>query len=622
MFETIDPSAVDADRPVSDWIGKTSLANIGALAERGAGGGYVWTVQESGDNGQSQPSGVSTHPDYWYSIPFLVTAQPYQRQVRVTLLVTATAPGVRVRLWCEGAVDGVSLPVTGTNVTVTRTVTMPRTSTGADFRCAVLLQSVVGSSLDTGVLTEATPRYLSSDTNTAPADRMATHTLVELTATSAATSEARGWQGTKRYHTIRGADVSGDQWEVWPSPDPSLVASGVLTGINLEVFELGTLTLKSMQVAAVTGEVRGMPALADSDAGTPVRAEYLTRTAQALRGLLLTPQLAWVGGVGGVSRSTGYAVGTGTIPYRLWGAWVTRDISPVVLLRTAVRARTGCAGVVVSVMYASAVQPLLELDFDDGTDVVTVTAGTSIEGASNRDQPSDRGTMHWRHAPLTRDQSSAQDLGLHGAELTGYDNDTARLRWVSVPVRWPEGITPAVDDLVRLQVSIAADAPVYIAAVTVRELLEDRWIPQMSSPQIVPLREMVAPSWDAFVDRQSTAFGRLLRCVYSEWSESDPLSSADGNSGVGVLALRYRTSPDLPSGTVLQLTVDAESSSGAGSVTLAVDATTSAIAVTTRAVYTTTIAVASDTLYTVGVAIAAATAFGSLSVYLMRIEEV
>jgi hypothetical protein len=45
MFEVIDPSVTVTGRPISQWIGDVTRQNVIELAERGAGGGYVWSVQ-------------------------------------------------------------------------------------------------------------------------------------------------------------------------------------------------------------------------------------------------------------------------------------------------------------------------------------------------------------------------------------------------------------------------------------------------------------------------------------------------------------------------------------------------------------------------------------------------
>jgi hypothetical protein len=108
--------------------------------------------------------------------------------------------------------------------------------------------------------------------------------------------------------------------------------------------------------------------------------------------------------------------------------------------------------------------------------------------------------------------------------------------------------------------------------------------------------------------------------VYSEWG--DPLCAFTlPLATVSVLTTEYRTSPDLPAGTVLRLTSDAEATAGG---TLTISFNIGGAPVTSvhgvRGVLTADLAIASDTVYTLTVTALFAGAVANI--YLLRIEEV
>ena len=627
MFEEIDADAVAVDAALPDWFGQRIRGNVLALADRGPGGGYTWSRQAGGGLVtlvESLPSPVSTHPDVWYSIPFTVAPSPFQTSIRIIVRGTVAGAGVNVRLWCEGAVSGASAAWTSGS-SRTLTVAIPRRGAGDDLRCALLVKSEVGSLVDSDALLSATDRFLTAATAAAGSVRRATHQLVELTTTGTG-SELYGVQGETRYHAIRAQNnATEDEFEVWPRPDRSLQAGTAVTGITASVYALGTLTLASIQVATITGQVLGIAAVSATSPSQFVRAEWLSRLARSARALLVQPQYAWIGGVAGVTRSTGTTSTAQTaIPYRLWGALVSGNTSPVVVLQTAMRARSGVGGVVVVLMYSSGSALNVTVDFDEGTADASVELGASPGYATDRDRLSDPGTLHWRHSTLTRDQCSSQDLGVHGTELAGYDCDTARLTLVRIVTPWPSGYTPTPGALVRVKVSASCDGDAYIASQTVFELVTDTaaLVPQMVSPSIMPLQEILAPSWAAMKDRLDAGYARLLRCVYSEWG--DPLCAFTPSlATVSVLTLEYRTSPDLPAGTVLRMTSDSEATTG-GTLTLTLtDGVSSDTSVHgARGVLTADLAVTSDTVYTLGVTALLAGGGSVGNIYLLRIEEV
>ncbi len=93
MFEFINSDALAVDEPVADWIGKRLIANAEALAERGWAASYAWSNEDPKDVSISV---LSTHPEYWYSVPFIVRSSPQQQTI--TVIVVALAEFIIVRL--------------------------------------------------------------------------------------------------------------------------------------------------------------------------------------------------------------------------------------------------------------------------------------------------------------------------------------------------------------------------------------------------------------------------------------------------------------------------------------------------------------------------------------------
>ena len=133
MFEVIDSTVTVTGRPISQWIGDVTRQNVIELAERGAGGGYVWSVPLVNINGTDDPSIISSHPDYYYSIPFLILSPSYQTELTVEFEVIISG-GIDVALWCEGSASSVTTGITtGTH---TLTVTLPPRPANGDLRCS------------------------------------------------------------------------------------------------------------------------------------------------------------------------------------------------------------------------------------------------------------------------------------------------------------------------------------------------------------------------------------------------------------------------------------------------------------------------------------------------------
>ena len=618
MFEVLDPSVTVTGRPISQWVGDVTRQNVIELAERGAGGGYAWSVQSvsgviSAD--VSAPSPISTHPDYWYSIPFLILSPAYQTELTVEFEAIITG-GIDVALWCEGSVSGV---VTGiTTGTHTLTVTIPPRPANGDLRCALLCKSQVGELLDSGAITSATNRVMRSNTNALPAGpQEGRHLFLDVTATG---TPVRGWQGQARYHAMRGELISGaDSFEVWPSPDQSL-QDAVAYAASVDVHQLGTMTLLSMQARLETAALTGLPYPDETYAGQPVRASWLQRIARFLRTTYLTaPQYAWIGGAGGYDRTTGTSPGSAVSPYRFWGAFVPRQSTDI--LSTAIRARTGVDGIVLSILYCSPSPVELLISFD-GTGTAPITLPAAPGGALRRDASEDNGTLSWRHGPLTRDQCGSQDIGLHGTDHEGLDCDTARFSLASIQQAW-DVITPSVGDLVVVTVNATSGDRVYVAAISMRELANDNALADMTIPAIAPLQPIQTVSWDRLRQRMDYLYESRLRCVYSEANTT--LLSRVRQGQTAVLAqIAYTTSPDMPFGAgILRFTVDAECI-GAGNLTVELTdgVGTVSLVFTTQATLSGDLAVTSNTSYTLTITGISSAGTADGHIYLMRIEEI
>lgn len=619
MFEVIDPSVTVTGRPISQWIGDVTRQNVIELAERGAGGGYVWTVQNvSGviSTAVSVPSPISTHPDYWYSIPFLILSPAYQTELTVEFGAIVT-DGIDVALWCEGSVSGVTTGITtGTH---TLTVTIPPRPANGDLRCALLLKSQVGALVDSGAITYATNREMRSTTNIIPAgNEKAQHYLIELDA--GITPPVRGWQGESRYHAMRGVRRGGhDDFEVWPSPDQSL-QDAVSYSAACDVYQLGTMTLVSLQARLETAALTGLPYPAENYAGQPVRAAWLQRIARFLRTTYLTaPQYAWIGGVGGYDRTTGTSPGSAVSPYRFWGAFVPRQ--PTDILSTAIRARTGVDGIVLSILYCSPAPVEILISFNStGTSPITLPAAPA--GALRRDTAENDGTLSWRHGPLTRDQCGSQDIGLHGTDLEGLDCDTARFSLASIQQVW-DVITPSVGDLVVVTVTATSGDRVYVAAISMRELANDSALANMTLPAIAPLQPIQTVSWDRLRQRMDYLYESRLRCVYSEANTTLLTRVRQGQTAV-LAQIAYTTSPDMPFGAgILRFTVDAQCI-GAGNLTVELTdgVNTVSLVFTTGANQSGDLAVISNTSYTLTITGISSALTADGQIYLMRIEEI
>jgi len=504
-------------------------------------------------------------------------------------------------------------------------LTMPPRLPSNDMRCALLVKSNVGALVDSGDIIFATEREIRIFTSQAPAVQSATHLLLEITGT---TDPVRGWQGETRYHAMRGSrrpgSIEPDLFEVWPNADQALDTAVNFT-LAADLYALGTISLYSMQARFETAQVSGLPYAQESYAGQPVRAAWLQRISRFLRDVYLSaPQYAWIGGVGGIRRSTynsGGVPGTTVIANRYWGAWMNKALGQVIL-DTTIRARAGVDGIVISILYASATPLQLLVEFD-GVAASVVTIPTASAAAQNRNFPSQQGTISWRHGALTRDQCGSQDIGLHGTQLEGFDCDTARFSLATIQQQW-EVITPTVGNLVRVVVnagSLVDEA--YIACISVRELQNARSLANMNNPAIAPLQPIETVSWDRLRQRMDYLYESRLRCVYSESSDDPLVRISDGNSAT-LATIAYTTSPDMPFGAgILRFTVDAECVGGGNlTVSLTDGTTTISLFFTARATLTADLAVTSNTSYTLAIGGTAAAPLAIGRVYLMRIEEI
>jgi hypothetical protein len=423
--------------------------------------------------------------------------------------------------------------------------------------------------------------------------------------------------------TRRGGGGQPDLFEVWPSPDEALDTAVNYT-LAADLYALGTITLYSMQARFETAQLNGLPYAQESYAGQPVRATWLQRISRFLRDVYLaSPQYAWIGGVGGIRRSTfnsGGVPGTTVIANRYWGAWMNRGLGQVIL-DTVIRARTGVDGIVISILYSSAAPLELVVEFD-GVAASQVTMPVAPAAAQNRDFATQGGTISWRHGPLTRDQCGSQDIGMHGTELEGFDCDTARFSLATIQQVW-EVVTPSVGDLVRLVVNVSSTDQAYIACISVRELQNARSLANMNNPAIAPLQPIETVSWDNLRQRMDYLYESRLRCVYSESSDDPLVQITNGQTGT-LATIAYTTSPDMPFGAgILRFTVDAECIvAGTLTVSLTDGVTTVSLVFTARATLTADLAVTSNTSYTLAIGGASSALTADGRIYLMRIEEV
>jgi hypothetical protein len=621
MYEDMDPSVTVTGRPLSEWAGDVFRGNAITLAERGAGGGYTWSVQDftevSAAARTSVPSPISTHPDYWYAIPFTMAAAPIQSTLEVEINIVVTG-GMDIALWCEGVASAPQIGVT-TGIQTVSVIMPPRL--GGEMRCALLIRSQVGAELEAGVMTYATARYMLLNTNQAADPQQGQHLFLEIDDNSA---PIRGWQGTARYHAMRGEEngVSGDKFETWPAPD-QVFQDAVAYGADVKVYALGKITLFSLQARAVAPVTTGLPYPELNDAGQPVRASWVQRLARYYLGQYFSAmQYAWIGGTGGVPRSTGLnTVATTPIGQRVWGMW-TRFTLPAPLLSTAIRARAGVEGMVLTIMYAAPAPVTIEIEYD-GTTTQTVVLPEAMQAALDRNRFEDPGTVSWRHGALTRDQCGSQDIGLHGAELSGMNCDTARYGMASIQLLWQGVISPSLNDLVRVKVTAEPSVTVYIASVSLRELPSNAAFPQMNLPVIAPLQSIEAVSWNNLRLRMEEVHLTRLRCLYSECKDDGTglIRVQFGRSGTAA-TIAYTSSPELPTGTVLRFTVDAECLvAGTIDVLLTDGVTTLTLTFGARSVQTADLAITSNTAYTLSVGVGTSVSTGDGRVYLIRIEE-
>jgi len=622
MYELIDDDAIDGAEPISDWVGKELRANGIALLSRGASGSYAWSRQLSAGLvtlAVSAASPISTHPDYWYNLPFITRATPYQRELTIRIVGTV-AGSVDIALWCEGVASAPTTISTSTGAYEV-TVEIPRRALGTPLRCALLIRSQVGASLESGTVTGASATHIITDTTVSTTTRRAVHAFLALSENGAA-SPGRGWQGQTRYHVIRAALVDGvDDFEIWPETGRSLITPETIVGIDAEVSEIGTLTLLSLQRWVETPDETGILQATETNAGKLVRSEWWRRLSRMAAGCYVaSSQDVWLGGVAGVPRTTGTVLGASTIGGRLWGGWVYGS-GAVDIVQTVMRRRGDVAGVLIHILYTSDAAAELIVEAD-GVEIGRTDLVASATGAVERDTPSRQGTMHWRHAPFTRDQCSSQDLGFHGPELAGWAGDIARLQVAQIRIPWADP-EPSTGDLVKLGLSIDATDRLYVASVLVSELTAieqgSAFWPPLEPPPLTALQLIEEPG-RTVRDQQDLLYQTRLRCVYAEWSD-DGLSRSQDSRTNDVIAISYTTSPDLPAGTVLRLTADTEGSGGNGTLSWTVGATTVTQTMAARAVQTSDIAVASDTTYSITLTIAPNSAGIIALCYLLRIEE-
>jgi hypothetical protein len=594
MFEFINSDALAVDEPVADWIGKRLIANAEALAERGWAASYVWS-DAAPDN--DNIAILSTHPEYWYSVPFIVRSSPQQQTITVIVNADITG-GVDLCLWVDGVVSSEVAAVTGVNTLTLTLAASPGVS--MPLKAALLIRSEQGDLFDSGAITEAsTSAFRASGI----ALSNAPHRVAILSDSGG--SLWSGFAGETTYHIIRATGGSNSLLYTWPSVDQVIAGAGGAAGTLVSVYNLGTIKIYSLHVYTSDARAQTLPYPASTNGGRPVRSETLARVTEYNRQTLLTSQqVAWLGGVGGTLRS-----GVSD-EVRWWGAYFRRRLTDLPYVSTVIRARDSVAGIRVSVLYASEGEAELTIDIDGSV----VTEPLDPYGAtSDRWSPGDGGTMAYTLASrLGLDVCSSQDLGFHGSAPVAASPDVRRMALVSTTVPWPVAPTPG--DLVPITVGLGAvnTAGIYIAGILIEEAPASDYGGFDPIPGVAPFREITDAQAGALYGRQTYLYDYAVRCMYSE--AADPLVTVSPVSGVWPIAtLTVRTSPDLPASSVLRLTADAQRIDIGGSFTLTFGG---------RSVQSADLAVSSDTVYTLTITGDANAPPANGIIYLLRIEEI
>jgi hypothetical protein len=594
MFEFINSDALAVDEPVADWIGKRLISNAEALAERGWAASYVWSDAEPDNDNIAI---LSTHPEYWYSVPFIVRSSPQQQTITVIVNADITG-GVDLCLWVDGVVSSEAAAVTGVNTLTLTLAASPGVS--MPLKAALLIRSERGDLLDSGAITEAsTSAFRASGI----ALSNAPHRVAILSDNGG--SLWSGFAGETTYHIIRATGGSNSLLYTWPSVDQVIAGAGGAAGTLVSVYNLGTIKIYSLHVYTSDARAQTLPYPASTNGGRPVRSETLARVTEYNRQTLLTSQqVAWLGGVGGTLRS-----GVSD-EVRWWGAYFRTRLTDLPYVSTVIRARDSVAGIRVSVLYASEGDAELTIDIDGSV----VTEPLEPYGAtSDRWSPGDGGTMAYTLASrLGLNSCSSQDLGFHGSAPVAASPDVRRMALVSRTVPWPVAPTPG--DLVPITVGLGAvnTAGIYIAGILIEEAPASDYGGFDPIPGVAPFREITDAQADALYGRQTYLYDYAVRCMYSE--AADPLSTVlAGDIARTLVALTVRTSPDLPAGSVLRLTADAQRIDIGGSFTLTFGG---------RSVQSADLAVSSDTVYTLTITGEANTPATNGIIYLLRIEEI
>jgi hypothetical protein len=165
--------------------------------------------------------------------------------------------------------------------------------------------------------------------------------------------------------------------------------------------------------------------------------------------------------------------------------------------------------------------------------------------------------------------------------------------------------------------SVSSGVQIYVGAIIVAELISvdaAAGLPLVGPPPLLAYQQIESAPAAALAARQLETWETRVRVAYSEWG--DPLSSFFFaiSTTTPIAALSWRTSPDLPTGTVLRLTSDAEDVT----LTLVVGAGSAASVHGARGVLTADVAIASDTLYSIRVDQTSTAGV----VYALRIEEI
>lgn len=213
------------------------------------GGAIAWRAESSTGN----YAAFSTHPDYYYAIPFVVPVYPGAQALKVDLLADfahgdGAGNAMRVRLTCGTVTSAATTVTVGTNTSVALDVDVDPDSYGY-ARCAVLVQSVSGfereeSAVDGLLLTAyfADGIYSASSSLSGIGNGRAHY---HLRADAETLTESGEFY--RDFHLTR-TDTTNDYVWTWPVSAEGVILRDPRTvqNSNADLYHLGTIAPKSL----------------------------------------------------------------------------------------------------------------------------------------------------------------------------------------------------------------------------------------------------------------------------------------------------------------------------------------------------------------------------------------